>query len=74
MGASSVDPLGHQSSNGRGDDARFLVPHAAFFARVGVEASHRDARGGDAEIADHRHRRHPPAPFDQRGGEQARHF
>lgn len=45
-GAESGDPLGLQGGDGRGDDAGFLIPELAAFARVRVKCRNREARGG----------------------------
>ena len=40
------EAFGLQHSDGRGDDPRFLITHAAFFARMRVQRSHGDAGVG----------------------------
>jgi len=49
-GAAGVDALCAGLPDGGGDVGQILVAELAVFARVRVQARHRDARGGDAQL------------------------
>ncbi|MNE00667.1 hypothetical protein D3C80_930830 [compost metagenome] len=54
QGIGDVQPLGAQGLGGGAQHRHLLQADGAAFARVGIERGHRQARGGDTEVALHR--------------------